>query len=347
MTFQTIKESLLAHKLRSVIVLIVAGLVIFGIVKIANPKTTTASYTLGTVETGTIVSTVTGTGQVSSSNQIAVTAKSSGAITSLKVLPGQAVKKYQTIAVLDNKTARLNLDKARNDLKNAELDYANTKATQELSMQHQVISLNSSVSALPDIKNQDSVTPTISGSYNSTEQGRYTLKSYSCQTNSGICVDVSGIETDSVLVATNIPSSLGKRGLYITFSTLPKTNDVWTIDVPSPITNGYLSGSQNLTETSQQNAITLTAKQQSIENAKINLASAQSAYDDTIVTSPIDGQVGQLSVTEGQTINSGATVATLVTDKLFADCSPYRLAMMRATSPTSSVRMVMLVSSLK
>jgi RND family efflux transporter MFP subunit len=107
--------------------------------------------------------------------------------------------------------------------------------------------------------------------------------------------------------------------LYITFSTLPKTNDVWTIDVPSPITNGYLSGSQNLTETSQQNAITLTAKQQSIENAKINLASAQSAYDDTIVTSPIDGQVGQLSVTEGQTINSGATVATLVTDKLFAD----------------------------
>ena len=319
MNFQTIKQSIIDHKVRTGIITIIVVVILFFVIKALIPTATATTYTLGTPEKGTIVSTVSGTGQISSTNQIAVQAKSSGTLTSVRVTPGQTITRGQTLAVIDNPSARLSLEKAKNDLQNAEVDYANTEATQNLSLHNQTISLNSNVTALPSSENKDTVTPSLSGSYNSLEQGSYNLKIYACQTTSGACLDVSGIESQVIPIVLGIPAPLGTRGLYITFTTAPNLSDIWTVDVPSKISNGYLSDSQSIASSVQQNTITLNSKQQAIANAKINLMSAEVDYSNTIVSSPIDGQVGQVSVVQGQPVSTGTAVATLVTKQLSAD----------------------------
>lgn len=317
--FSKVRSFIVTHKITSIIIILVLVFGIYEVVKAVTTKAPVTTYTLGTVTRGTIVATVTGTGQVSANNQITVEAQSSGPIASLKVIPGDHVYAGQVIATIDNPSAKLSLIQAQNNLAAAELDYTNTDQSQKLALSNQNITLNSTVVALADPKNVDSVAPTLSGGYDSTEQGTYTLKTYTCQAISGMCINYSGIESGNFPITTNIPAQLGTRGLYITFATLPKLNDTWYINVPSPASNNYLANTQSLAEQQQSDNINLSNKQQAIATAKVNLASAQLAYDDTAVTSPIDGQVGQVSVIQGQQVGSGTTIATLVTNQLFAD----------------------------
>lgn len=75
---------------RSVSAGIFIALVIGGVVLVRafTSDTTVTRYLLTTAERGTITATVSGTGQISASRQISVTAKASGAVTSIPVAAG-------------------------------------------------------------------------------------------------------------------------------------------------------------------------------------------------------------------------------------------------------------------
>ncbi len=305
------------HKFWTLVIVLILAFAIYEIVKAATPTTSTTTYVIGTATEGAIVSTVTGTGQVSSSNQITIPAKSSGQITSLRVQAGDTVSVGQVIASIDDTSAAISLKQAQNTLVKAKQQLVDDTATQSLSLQNQQITLNSTTLAVASQNNNDSVTPTISGSYNSTEKGVYTISDYSC--SGGTCIQYNGIETGFGLITPNIPLALGTRGLYITFATTPRVLDTWTISVPSPLASGYLSQTQNLTTAQQNDSIVLANDQQAINDATISLESAQLAYDDTFVTSPISGIIGQVSVVKGQTVSSGTTIVTLVGNQQYAD----------------------------
>ena len=307
----------MSHKFWTIVIIAILVFAVVEIVKAATPTKTTTTYVIGAVDQGTIISDVTATGQVASSDQIAVPSKSSGQITRVYVTPGDKVTVGQTLAAIDNTTESLSLQQAKNSLAQAKQTYANDQLTQSIAFQNAQINLNSSTVAQPDPKNEDSITPTISGGYNSTEKGIYTITDYTCA--QGTCISYTGIETGSVLVTPNIPIQLGTRGLYLNFSTTPKVPDVWTVAVPSPLASNYLSQSQNLTTSQTTNSITLANDQNSIASAELNLQSAEINYQNTLVTAPISGIVGQVSVVKGQTINSGTTVATLVGNGAYAD----------------------------
>ncbi|MDB4984461.1 MAG: family efflux transporter subunit, HlyD family secretion protein [Patescibacteria group bacterium] len=315
--FNRIKTWIKNHKFWTIAIIIVLALAIYGIVKASAKTASTTTYVIGTVSQDTVVSTVTGTGQVSSSNQFAVPAKASGTLTSLRVQAGDSVRAGQVIASIDDTSAAISLKQAQNSLAKAKQSLQNDQTTQALSLTNQQISLNSTTLAQPKQNNQDAVTPSVSGSYNSTEKGTYTISNYSC--SGGTCISYEGIESGFGLISSNIPIKLGTRGLYLTFSSVPKIPDTWTVDVPSQLASGYLSQTQNLETSQQNNAITIANDQQAIADTEINLQSAQLAYNNTLVTAPVAGIIGTVSVVKGQNVSSGTAIVTLVGNQQYAD----------------------------
>ena len=99
-TVEKIKAFAVAHKVLSA--LIALGLVsaVYGTLKPANTSAET-HYVLGTVTSGTVESSVSGTGQVAASDQVTVASKASGYITAVKVQTGDTVAAGDVIATID------------------------------------------------------------------------------------------------------------------------------------------------------------------------------------------------------------------------------------------------------
>lgn len=91
------------------IILIVLGVWFFFI----RTTSTVTSYTYGKVRRGEIAIEVTGTGQISASNEIALTSKVSGKISALPVAVGQEVKTGELISEVYARDAYIDLENAR------------------------------------------------------------------------------------------------------------------------------------------------------------------------------------------------------------------------------------------
>ena len=112
------------HKIAAIAALII---LIAGGYYIYNSRSRGAvvtSYILGTVEKGSIISSVTGSGQVTDSNQVDVKPKISANITAVYVKEGQMVKAGDLIAQLDDSDLVIQAKQAKNslDIAKANLD---------------------------------------------------------------------------------------------------------------------------------------------------------------------------------------------------------------------------------
>jgi len=100
------------------IILIAGGY--FGIKSISGTSAQT-QYVLGTAEKGTLVTSISASGQVSASNQIDLKPKASGNLVYVGVQPGQEVKTGTLIAQLDTGTAQKAVRDAQTNLESAQL----------------------------------------------------------------------------------------------------------------------------------------------------------------------------------------------------------------------------------
>jgi HlyD family secretion protein len=116
-----IKAYIISHKVISVIALIVILLLGFWIYKKASSNSGETSYAITAVEKGTIISSVSGTGQVSASNQVDLKAKASGDIVAIAVKSGQKVKKGTLIAQIDSGDMQKSLRDAELSLQSSKL----------------------------------------------------------------------------------------------------------------------------------------------------------------------------------------------------------------------------------
>jgi HlyD family secretion protein len=119
--FKKIINLIKSHKIISLIVIVALS---FGGYKFYQSKTSTASealYTLSQVEKGTIIVSVTGTGQVSASNQVDLKPTVSGDVLSLNITQGAEVKKGDILAKLDASDALKTVRDAQVSLSSAKL----------------------------------------------------------------------------------------------------------------------------------------------------------------------------------------------------------------------------------
>ncbi len=118
--FKKFLGGILKHKIISAIVIIALAGGGYYAYKSLNSKGTETKYVLAAVQKGTITTSVSGTGQVSASNQVDVQAKASGELVYLNVKQGQAVKAGALLAQIDAgdayksvRDAQANLDSAK------------------------------------------------------------------------------------------------------------------------------------------------------------------------------------------------------------------------------------------
>lgn len=101
------------NKKKSIIIGIILLLIIYYIYSSLSGNTTQNQYYLGSVKTGNISSSVTGTGQISTSNQIDLKTKVTAEVVNIPVKEGDEVKTGQTIIQLDSRNAEIALQSAR------------------------------------------------------------------------------------------------------------------------------------------------------------------------------------------------------------------------------------------
>jgi HlyD family secretion protein len=106
-----------AHKGLTIFLALVILIGGYQMVKAAKAGSAAPQYTISPAIMGSIVQTVSGTGQVAAANQLDVTSQASGAVTSIRVAVGDHVAKGQLLATIDDTSAR-------NSLLSAKLQYA-------------------------------------------------------------------------------------------------------------------------------------------------------------------------------------------------------------------------------
>lgn len=125
-----------AHKIISTIaIIVILGGGYWGYQKITTPPGVTR-YVTSKVTAGTIIASITDSGQVSASNQINVTPQVSGTLTAVNVKPGESVSTGQTLFVIDDTSAEQAVRDAEIGVQNANL------ALQKLQLQDSTDSLN-------------------------------------------------------------------------------------------------------------------------------------------------------------------------------------------------------------
>jgi len=111
--FQKIKNFAVGHKIWSVLIIAVIIYGAYYFINKAQSAATITTYSLATVQKGTVISTVTGTGQVSANNQASVNAQVAGTIDAIDVSVGQKVTTGQTLVHINSPTATQSLQSAQ------------------------------------------------------------------------------------------------------------------------------------------------------------------------------------------------------------------------------------------
>lgn len=142
-----------SHKVASTIYSIILIIIIVVVVSKANSTSAQTRYVLGTVTRGTLISSVTGTGQISTQNQVNLqpqgSSQSAETITAVNVKQGDVVKAGDLIAVVDNKSALVSLRQAQASVLGSQASYdklINGATPQSLNVSK--ISLQNSLSGL-------------------------------------------------------------------------------------------------------------------------------------------------------------------------------------------------------
>ncbi len=361
-----------AHKAISTIVALVilyGGYSAYGV--LTSPPTATR-YVTTTAATGTVVASITETGQVSASSNITIQSQSSGEVLSLPVTAGQHVVAGQALAYIDPTTAQQNITSAERALQSAQIslataenNIAQTRASGYNDVSAAFLNLPSVMNGLDAVLHGYTVPghtyqmnevaySAIAQSYDPSLQEAGLLAESSYQkaytsytkaiadfratprTTDNATVDALIKESyqavadisDALRASTNFLDSVNTAFITQSGVNAPSTlaGHISTLTGYTTTTNGYVTSlsndvaslandSQGLTGSgTATDPLVIQSSKLSVQTEQDALAQAQLALANTVVRAPFNGVIGQLSVQQYQTIGSGVSVATFVSD---------------------------------
>jgi len=169
--------------------------------------------------------------------------------------------------------------------------------------------LNTSITAIANPGNIDTIAPTISGTYTSAEQGTYKIIVYG--TGTGLQFQSSGLEFSTGAVS-DTPAPLGTRGLYIKFDSNPSTADSWTIYIPNTYSSSYVTNNNAYQAALKARDLAVANAQATAASAQVALAQAQASLEKTQARArPADVNVAKAAIlsAQGQVAAAEATIA--------------------------------------
>jgi HlyD family secretion protein len=130
-----LKNFAFKHKVISAFIILVVIFIGYEIINRINGSGTTTRYVLAAVKKGTLITSITGTGQVAATNQVDIKPEVTGNISYVGVVVGQTVQAGQLIAQINNSAALRSVNNAKLSLANAKLSYQKAlKADQDQSV---------------------------------------------------------------------------------------------------------------------------------------------------------------------------------------------------------------------
>ncbi len=290
--------------------------------KSASPQDLTLAFPVGgriknvSAKVGDIVKAGTVLADLDAKNAI-------GAVSQAKAAYQAAQINYEKLV---NGSSAPDIEVARVALNNAKNTYNAAVAQQKVLVANALSAmLNSELVAMPAAST--AVSPVISGTYAGAEEGSYVINVYA--TGNGGYFSFSGLESgNSQVSATPIP--LGTRGLYIQFPAnfISNSNNTWKISIPNDQSPSYLTylNAYKLALQNQAQSVAvaqavldsaqavldqkvagarsedLAIARAQVESTKGALQIAEGAYDNTIITAPMDGKITKVVITAGQIV---------------------------------------------
>jgi HlyD family secretion protein len=245
-----------------------------------------------TAQIGTVTSTVTGTGNAASANQLGVNfVGSGGTLTAVYVQTGQKVTVGQPLARIDNTTAQQSLQTAQAQLASAQAQYDQTvggatsvqRQKDQLAVQSAQLNLNSAKSTLANAKQQLATDTTQQNQL--VAQAQAALK--------------AGTGTQAQLT----------QAQQARTTTLNKDRQAITQAQQQVATSQNQVSQAQLTVTADNTPVAASVAQASasLNSAKIAVAQAQKTLSQTLLTAPQAGTVISVNGKVGQAVSGGGS----------------------------------------
>ncbi len=362
--FATTKKYVIAHKLMSAVVVIIILAGGWWFYSKATATSTETRYVLGMVEKGTVIASVSASGQVSASNQVDLTSKSSGDIVSLNVRSGQEVRAGALIAQVDPgnaayelESAKLSYDtlvtidpdtlvKAKQDVTDAytsaraSLTSASTQMADTMESLKTFFDCNKGyLGGCQGYRQNDpkkGYRDTAESSWSATDARLYDLsKKYQTISSTSSNADIDSVvqqSYDAAIAVAQTAKYVQDAVVYFrnqadNGSEQSTEDAAYTAVIPIVSSANAIVSSLTTTKnamTTAARALDTVMKGPDTLDARASALAVrqkQEALDAYYIRAPFDGVVANVAVKYGQNINSGTSVATLITKQKIAELS--------------------------
>jgi len=357
--FSRIFKRIASHKLITAIIVIIIGVVAFFGYKHLKGNENTTRYVMATVSKGNIIVSLSGSGQVSASDQVDIKPKVSGDIINVGVENGQEVKKEALLVQIDDRdaqkavqdaeisleTTKIALDQAQGDLKNSYEEGFN-KITDAFS-DFRII-----MSDLQSILFGEVISPpywnidiyTYSTNYTESSENNIYYKSYH-NARSSYEKNLADYQLVSRSSDENTIESLIKETYQTTkilSETIKNINNLIQLYEKTlkdknltinPIIDTYLSNLSAYTDKINTHLLDLLSTEQTIQTAPVDIKSkeltvkqnesalldAKEKLADYSIYAPFDGVVAEIDIKNGDSVSANAVIATLITNQMIAE----------------------------
>lgn len=345
---QKIKSFISNNKFWSI--LIILAVIILSYFLFFKSKTSTeVRYVTSVVSTGSVITSVSGSGQIESSDTVNINAKASGDVISVPVKVGQEVQRGQLITSIDSRdarialeTAQLSLDKLKtpNTLSVLQKENSTAKAYDDswnnissfvVDMQTVVTGMESLDNGYLGYQNKMLLSKTGKSKLDLSEQAYWDAKNsldstvsfYKTLSRSSSNSDVEKLTSQALDTARVISNAVkltqasfdyASNDLNQSGTTATATNQkdltTFTTSVNSYV-NSITSNVNSIEEGKQSLADTLSpADPLDLRQAQLSVETKQNAYNDCFVRAPFDGIIATLTAKVGQ--SASGSIGTLI-----------------------------------
>jgi multidrug efflux pump subunit AcrA (membrane-fusion protein) len=333
----TIKTFITTHKKTSIVLALGIAAIAFFAIRAATKAPVETRYVTATASKGTIVQSVSATGQITTSETLDLKPQTSGTVVSIRAKAGQQVTKGQLLFTIDPSDAQKALRNAQNSLSQAKLDLASAQASatsNQSDLQKAVTNayatlLSGGLEAVPsDFMTTGFTPPTVSGNYTLGKEGTFTITTYGSQ--GGTSFEAAGMGINVYGYASSVnPQPIAGTGLFLTFPNNTNAGLTWTIDIPNKNAPSYISNKnaydnavENLNQSESavsSSAVTLQSKTLAVTQAEEAVADANDALADCYVRAPFDGVLASVDAIVGDSASSAAALGTVITNQKVAE----------------------------
>lgn len=373
-----IRKWLVDHKILGTIIILLTLLVIYwGYGKIFGGGNSQTTYVIAAVQKGTIISSVSGSGQVSASNQVDLQSKVAGNVVYIGAKVGDRVGTGALIAQIDSQDAAIALENAQIALKKlTQVDQLSLTQAENALTDAQAANQKAYDDGFSNVTTAFVDLPTVmSGLYDLVagaggngylNEQRYisddTERGYATKVASSYYIAKNSYDKSFALyktiTRTSSPESIRSLvdNVYQTTKEITQAvkdaqnaaeyirnqSDKITTEATTAqnnlstwlsLANGNLQSLNSSANTISSSARSLTEKTVSLAEIKsgadpldvrsqeLNIQQKQSAYADSFIRAPFSGMLASLSISRGDSLNSGASIGTFITENKVADIS--------------------------